>query len=68
VLVFKRSVSERIIIGDDIEIVLTEICGRRSARIGVKAPKGVRVDREEVRDAIERDRNRGIVAKPGDVE
>lgn len=46
-LVLSRAKNERIFIGD--EIVVT-FCGLRNklARIGIEAPAGVRIDREEV--------------------
>lgn len=54
-LVLSRYENERIIIGNDIAIMIVGVCTRTGkVRIGVDAPKGVRVDREEVRKAIER--------------
>lgn len=52
-LVVRRRVGERIVVGNDIEIVITEI-GARSVRIGVAAPRGVQVLRGEVHDAVAR--------------
>jgi carbon storage regulator len=50
-LILTRRVGESIIIGDDIIVtVLQEKCGR--IRLGIAAPPGVRVDREEVRERI----------------
>lgn len=46
-LVLSRYESERIFIGDYIEIVIIEIRGS-SVRLGIKAPKNIAVDREEV--------------------
>lgn len=48
-LVLSRMKGERIIIGDDIEVVVVEIRGDR-VRLGVEAPKEVPVNREEVLD------------------
>jgi carbon storage regulator len=46
-LVVARKVSERILIGDDIWIMIVDIRGDQ-VRIGVEAPKHLSVDREEV--------------------
>lgn len=46
-LVLTRTVNERIRIGDDIEIVVVGIKGDR-VKIGVKAPRHLGVDRQEV--------------------
>jgi carbon storage regulator len=53
-LVLSREVDERIMIGDDITIQVIEIRGDK-VRLGIEAPKDVRVDREEIRRRIERD-------------
>ena len=59
-LVLSRYTDERIMIGDDIIIHVIDICPRTGkVRIGIEAPKGIRVDREEVRKAIERDSKNG---------
>lgn len=47
-LVLQRNLNERIIIGDDIVITVVEILGG-SVRLGIEAPRGVAVDREEIR-------------------
>ena len=54
-LVLSRYVNERIMIGDDIVITINEVnpvTGK--VKVGIEAPKGVRVDREEVWLAIKR--------------
>lgn len=48
-LVISRKVSESIVIGDDIEIVVTEI-GSERVKIGISAPKGVPILRRELLD------------------
>lgn len=61
-LVLSRFVSENIVIepliGDPIVVQLVEIRGERKARIGVKAQKGVRVDRQEIYEARQREKAR----------
>lgn len=54
-LMLSRKPSEVIRIGDDIKIVITEVRGER-VRIGIDAPSDVRVFREEIYQAIEREK------------
>ena len=46
-LTLTRKVGQKILIGDDIEIVVREIRGRQ-VRLGIVAPAGVTVFREEI--------------------
>lgn len=57
-LILSRKRSEVIRIGDDITITLVEIRGDK-CRIGIEAPQGVQVHREEVYQAIQRKGRRG---------
>jgi carbon storage regulator len=50
-LILSRKTNEKIMIGDDISISIIEIRGDQ-VRIGVDAPKKVKVFRQEVFDAI----------------
>ena len=50
-LILSRKVNEKIMIGDDISISIIEVRGDQ-VRIGVDAPKTVKVFRQEVFDAI----------------
>jgi len=50
-LILSRKVNEKIMIGDDISVSIIEIRGDQ-VRIGVDAPKAVKVFRQEVFDAI----------------
>lgn len=54
-LVFSRGVGESFVIGDDIEITLIS-CRHGRARIGIKAPKDVPVNRREVADKIAKEK------------
>lgn len=47
-LILSRHVGEKILIGDDIVVMVVEIRGDR-AKLGIMAPEDVAVDREEVR-------------------
>jgi carbon storage regulator len=58
-LVLGRKFGEKIIIGDDIEIQVIDIRGDR-IRIGVTAPSGISVHREEIYKLVkERERSDG---------
>ncbi|GHV85083.1 carbon storage regulator [Spirochaetia bacterium] len=50
-LILSRKINEKIMIGDDISISIIEIRGDQ-VRIGVDAPRTVKVFRQEVFDAI----------------
>jgi carbon storage regulator len=45
-------------IGQDIEVIVMGVKGNQ-VRIGIKAPKDVRVDREEIRVKIDAEKRRG---------
>jgi len=50
-LVLSRKKNETIVIGGNIEIVVTDIQGDK-VRLGVRAPRDVPVNRKEVHEAI----------------
>ena len=50
-LILSRKVNEKVVIGDDITVSIIEIRGDQ-VRIGIDAPKKVKVFRQEVYDAI----------------
>ncbi|MEM4408311.1 MAG: carbon storage regulator CsrA, partial [Candidatus Caldarchaeum sp.] len=50
-LVLTRKVSQSIMIGDEIEIVVLEVRGEQ-VRLGIRAPKQVEVHRKEVYEQI----------------
>jgi carbon storage regulator len=52
-LVLSRRVGERLIIGDDIVITVIDVRSD-GVRIGIDAPKSVRVNRAEVLEAVKR--------------
>ena len=53
-LVLSRKKDEKIMIGDDISLMVIEIRGDK-VRLGIDAPKHVAVHREEVYEAIKRE-------------
>jgi carbon storage regulator len=50
-LILSRKTDEKIVIGEDITVTIIEVRGDQ-VRIGISAPKNVKVYREEVLDAI----------------
>ena len=50
-LILSRKVGEKVMIGDEISVSIIEVRGDQ-VRIGVEAPKTVKVFRQEVFDAI----------------
>ena len=60
-LVLSRKQDERILIGNDIAVTVVRITGH-TVRIGVDAPEGMPVQRQEVYDAIRKQRLQSPVA------
>lgn len=52
-LILSRRVGETLVIGDNVTITVLSIQGKQ-ARIGIHAPTDVHIDREEIRQRIER--------------
>jgi carbon storage regulator len=50
-LILSRKVNEKVVIGDDITVSIIEVRGDQ-VRLGIDAPKKVKVFRQEVFDAI----------------
>ena len=62
-LILSRKINEKIMIGDDISVSIIEIRGDQ-VRIGVDAPKTVKVFRQEVFDAIRAENKAAAESKP----
>jgi len=62
-LILTRKVGEKIRIGDDIEITVLEVKGRQ-ARIGINAPPGLTVHREEIFRRIQEENLRAASSAP----
>lgn len=63
-LILSRKIDEKIKIGDDITITLIDVHGDQ-VKIGVEAPKNVKVFRQEVFDAIQNE-NKAAATDAGD--
>lgn len=59
-LILSRKLDEKIKIGDDITITLIDVHGDQ-VKIGVEAPKNVKVFRQEVFDAIQSENKAAVV-------
>lgn len=64
-LVITRKLKERIIINDQISVVVLEIDGQR-VKLGVEAPKPVSIYRQELYDAIQQE-NRLAVQQAAEI-
>ena len=62
-LILSRKINEKIMIGDDISVSIIEIRGDQ-VRIGVDAPKAIKVFRQEVFDAIRSENRAAAESKP----
>ena len=50
-LVLTRKPGERILIGDDIQVTILDVRGD-GVRVGIDAPRGIRIQRDEVVQAV----------------
>lgn len=62
-LVLSRKVNQSVMIGDDIEIVLLETKGD-TAKIGIVAPRDVKVYRQEIYQAIKSENLKAAQSAP----
>ena len=64
-LVLSRHRDESIMIGDDIVVTIVDIRGDK-VRLGIDAPPDIPVHRQEVQDAIKREKHKAAQLKPDD--
>ena len=62
-LILSRKVNEKIMIGEDVSVSVIEIRGDQ-VRLGVDAPKTVKVYRQEVFDAIRAENRAAVESSP----
>jgi carbon storage regulator len=65
-LVLARKKNESILIGDDIEIIVSEICEDR-VKLAIKAPKSMKIFRKELILEIEQENKRSAEADNIDI-
>lgn len=59
-LVLSRKTNQSIMIGDNIEVVIVE-CKDGSVKIGIEAPKNIKVFRKEIFDEIKNENSEALV-------
>jgi carbon storage regulator len=62
-LILSRKRNESIIIGDDIEIMVTDVSGD-VVKLGISAPSQISIHRKEIYEAIQAERLAASKAKP----
>ena len=62
-LILSRKINEKVVIGDDISVSIVEIRGDQ-VRIGIDAPKKIKVFRQEVFDAIKAENKEALKSVP----
>jgi carbon storage regulator len=62
-LILSRKTNQSIIIGDDVEISVVDIKGD-TVKLGIKAPRTVKVFRQEVYEEIQRENREAARATP----
>ncbi|HNQ97917.1 MAG: carbon storage regulator CsrA [Spirochaetales bacterium] len=60
-LILSRKINEKIMIGEDISLTIIEIRGDQ-VKVGVEAPKSVKVFRQEVYEAIQSENRAAAVS------
>jgi carbon storage regulator len=60
-LILSRRVNEKIVIGDDIIVSVVEVRGDQ-VKLGIEAPRNVKVFRQEVFDAIQEENKKAAAA------
>ncbi len=62
-LILTRKLNESIIIGDQIEVSIVDIRGDQ-VKLGIKAPRNIKVYRQEVYRAIQKENIEAVKSKP----
>lgn len=59
-LILSRKIGQKIVIGEDIEVIISDIVNGQ-VKVGISAPKSIAVDRDEVRQK----KNADLINKSG---
>lgn len=62
-LILSRKINEKIMIGDEVSVTIIEIRGDQ-VKIGIEAPKSVKVFRQEVFEAIKNENRAAATSAP----
>jgi len=62
-LVLSREKDQSIMIGDDVKITIIDVRGDK-VRLGFEAPKTIPIHRQEIYDAIQREKQKKNATKP----
>jgi carbon storage regulator len=65
-LIITRRAGEKIMLGDDIVVHVTEIVGS-SVRVGIQAPRSIPVYREEIWNAVREENQAAAGAAPSEL-
>ncbi len=65
-LILTRKLNESIIIGDKIEVIVIDIKSDQ-IKLGIQAPKNVKVYRQEVYEAIQEENRAAALSQPGKI-
>ena len=66
-LVLSRKINEKIRIGDDIEIMVVAVVGDQ-VRIGIEAPREVKILRSEVYEEVQKQNTEAMIAAQPEAE
>ncbi len=66
-LVLARKINQSIILNDDIEIMILDIQGEQ-VKLGLKAPKSVKIFRKEVYDSIQQENVEALKSKTAQLD
>lgn len=66
-LVFTRRPGESFLIGDRIEVMVTDVEGDR-VRIGIRAPREIKIVRKELLEAVKEENTRASLVEPSALE
>ena len=67
-LTLTREVGQKIVIGDDVIITVVSVSANGRVRLGIEAPKQVRIDREEVLERVRQENLESANAPDGTVD
>jgi carbon storage regulator len=68
VLTLTREVGQKIVIGDDVIITVVSVSANGRVRLGIEAPKQIRIDREEVLERVRQENLESANAPDGTVD